>query len=167
MSNRPRCRRRSESARCPPYGGRHRQCKAGAWLWASHLRPAGAHRRDTVRPAGCGLDCWLILPSGLFDRPAYHRASWATAATAASISSSVLKGEKLKRTAPCSRVPRAWWSRGAQWAPGRVAMPQPCKSASDTSPESRSRMFRDTMAARQGAEKSPYTRTPGSSRTPR
>ena len=40
-----------------------------------------------------------------------------------SISSGVLKWEKLKRTTPLSAVPRALCMSGAQWAPGRVQMP--------------------------------------------
>lgn len=50
-------------------------------------------------------------------------ANWARAATAASISASVVNQEKLNRTAPWFRVPRAWCIRGAQWAPERTAMP--------------------------------------------
>ena len=42
---------------------------------------------------------------------------------AASISFTVLKYPKLKRTAPWSWVPSALCSSGAQWAPARVAMP--------------------------------------------
>ena len=46
-----------------------------------------------------------------------------TAAMPDSISSGVLKWEKLKRTHPLSAVPRALCISGAQWAPGRVQMP--------------------------------------------
>ena len=45
-----------------------------------------------------------------------------TARAAASASWSVLKNPKLKRTAPCSSVPRALCIRGAQWAPALVAI---------------------------------------------
>ena len=38
-------------------------------------------------------------------------------------SSSVLNQPKLNRTAPWRSVPKARCIRGAQWAPGRVAMP--------------------------------------------
>lgn len=50
-------------------------------------------------------------------------ASSRTAWMAASSSSSVLKYEKLKRTAPCFSVPSASCIRGAQCAPGLVAIP--------------------------------------------
>ena len=53
----------------------------------------------------------------------YSSASSRTAETAASASSSVLKKEKLNRTAPCCTVPSASCIRGAQCAPARVAMP--------------------------------------------
>ena len=53
----------------------------------------------------------------------YSSASSRTADTAASASSSVLKKEKLNRTAPCCTVPSASCMRGAQCAPARVAMP--------------------------------------------
>ena len=46
-----------------------------------------------------------------------------TARMAVSTSSSVLKYEKLKRTAPCCLVPSASCIRGAQCAPGLVAIP--------------------------------------------
>ena len=39
-----------------------------------------------------------------------------TASAAAAVSSSVLKYDQENRTAPCSSVPRARWSRGGQWA---------------------------------------------------
>ena len=42
---------------------------------------------------------------------------------ARSTSSKVLKYEKLNLTAPCAAVPRALCMRGAQCAPGLVAMP--------------------------------------------
>ena len=50
-------------------------------------------------------------------------ANWARAATAASISASVVNQEKLNRTVPWFWVPRARCIRGAQWAPERTAMP--------------------------------------------
>ena len=46
-----------------------------------------------------------------------------TARMPSSTSSTVLKCEKLKRTAPCEAVPSASCMSGAQWAPERVQMP--------------------------------------------
>ena len=74
----------------------------------------------------CGRRTWVEIGGSRADvgiRPYGSDAISSTAWMAASTSSQVVKYPKLKRTAPCSTVPRAWCILGAQWAPARVAMP--------------------------------------------
>lgn len=66
----------------------------------------------------------------------YFLQSSATASIASSISSSVLKYEKLNLTIPLSTVPSASCALGAQCPPGLVAISYTEASSSDMAPES-------------------------------
>ena len=80
---------------------------------AAHVNPAYLARQDLLlsgRQTLCAVCYRLREISEMAVRPD-------------SISSGVLKWEKLKRTTPLSAVPRALCMSGAQWAPGRVQMP--------------------------------------------
>ena len=100
--------------RCVLHGTRRKISSVpGGWSTPGGQRPAprtsppGALRTRTYFCAAC-YRLWEI--SEMAVRPD-------------SISSGVLKWEKLKRTTPLSAVPRALCMSGAQWAPGRVQMP--------------------------------------------
>lgn len=93
-------------------------------------------RNSQFLVAACTIRTRNPMPVECQRRPCPHQlASCATASTAASTSLDVLYQPKLNRTTPCRSVPRAWCMRGAQCAPGRVAMPYEFHRASDTSAE--------------------------------
>ena len=82
------------------------------------VHPVGA--RIARPPAGRSeIDPYRASSNIPYGKAAISSMAW----MAASTSSQVVKYPKLKRTAPCSTVPRAWCILGAQWAPARVAMP--------------------------------------------
>ena len=126
-SPRPPAPRRQQAprARCACRSRRAMPCRSPrvSARGTGMSRPARPARRGRASPCRWRRRwCERSRPATSF---LSHRASSSTArmAASASVSSSVLYQPKLKRTAPCSSVPSARCSRGAQCAPGRVAMP--------------------------------------------
>ena len=176
LDARPHGRRGARLARPPP-----RARAARDPLRRPHaelVRDERAARRERPR-APARAPAWGVAPRSLprargrvirtsraSDATRPRPASARSAATARSISSSVVETPGESRTVPRGKVPSVRWAAGAQCRPGRTAIPKALSSAAPRSTGSQpSTVMEITATCRRGSAV-PCTRTPGMSPSP-